>query len=242
MKHFSIILRLIYYKDNKGGRKLFNKLILSGVILSSLITSNPTYSGINNKNVGNSTSVNHNVEVRSDNKNYIHVADVPLYNGHVSNITKTKDGMDILVTNVNGPDSSYKSLIFHINENTALNVEKQELHVGNRVDVFYSGAVTRSLPGQASAIAVNVVPDTYAYEGETKEVIQTKYGKMVSVTSKNKDTNFEEIIFNVNDSTEFQNGSISDLKKGSNVKVVYGPVMTMSLPPQTSALSIQFVK
>ena len=84
---------------------MFNKLILSGVILTSLITSNPTYSGLNNKNVGSSTSVNQNVEVKSDNKNYIHVADVPLYNGHVSNITKTKDGMDILVTNLNGKES-----------------------------------------------------------------------------------------------------------------------------------------
>ena len=123
-----------------------------------------------------------------------------------------------------------------------MNVEKQALHVGDRVDVFYSGAVTRSLPGQASAIAVNVVTDTYSYDGETKEVIQTKYGKMVSVTSKSKDANFEEIIFNVNDNTKFINGSSSDLKKGSKVKVIYGPVMTMSLPPQTSALSIEFLK
>lgn len=220
---------------------MLNNLILSGIVVTTILTSNPSYSRVNN-NVGNSTKNSNTIEVKKDTKDYIYVADVPLYKGKVNEITRGKDGINILVSKLDEKNDQNESIIFHINQDTALNVDKQNLKIGDTVDIFYSGIVTRSFPGQATAIAVNKVEETFNYEGEITQIIQTKYGKMVSVVSKDKDAKFEEIVFNVNDNTKFEKGSMSDLKVGTRVKAVYGPVMTMSLPPQTSALSIEFLK
>lgn len=220
---------------------MFNNLILSGIVFTSIVSSNPAYSGGNN-NTNALTNNNTSIEAKKSNKDYIYVADVPLYKGKVNKITETKDGLNILVNRLDGDKNQYESLIFHINKDTALNIEKQNLKIGDNVDIFYSGMVTRSLPGQATAIAVNKVQETFVYEGEINKIIDTKYGKMVSVVSHNKDANFEEIVFNVSNDTKFTNGSLSDLKVGAKIKAVHGPAMTMSLPPQTAALGIEFLK
>lgn len=224
---------------------MFNNLILSVTIASTLAVFNSVNGATNPKTTETIISNNKEVQINEQNDKYIYVADVALYKGKIEKITKTKDGISILVNKGDTDNRLPESLIFHINENTKLNIDEKNLKIGDNLDIFYSGAVTRSLPGQATAIAINVtkpIKEEYLYEGEIKKVIDSKFGTMISVVSKNKDSNFEEIIFNINSNTKLKNGSSSDLKIGSKIKVVYGPVMTMSLPPQTSALSVEVLK
>ncbi|MBI6872040.1 hypothetical protein [Clostridium aciditolerans] len=211
---------------------MLKDLILAGVIATSVMTSSTAYSGTNTeikKSTGGDLS-------------YITVADASMYDGKITDVKKTKDGLDVMVSKLGESDSPLNSLIFHVNNDTKLNVAKETLKIGDRVNVFFSGAVTRSIPGQATAIAINQLKEDCVYEGQIEEVIDNKYGKSISVVSDSKNSNFDKIIFNISDKTSFNNGSLLDLKKGAKVKVVYGPVMTMSLPPHTTALNIEFVK
>ncbi len=97
------------------------------------------------------------VNVVAKENNYLTVADAPLYKGQVQEIRKTEQGMDLLVNKTNESNATYKSLIFHIDKDTKINMENENLKVGSKVDIFYSGLVTRSLPGQTTAVAVNIL-------------------------------------------------------------------------------------
>ncbi|MCX7884288.1 MAG: hypothetical protein N2448_04580 [Caloramator sp.] len=79
-------------------------------------------------------------------------------------------------------------------------------------------------------------------EGEIKAVVNKKTGTMITVVSNSKNAKFKQVVFNVTKDTQFIKGTRDDLKNGCKVKVTYGMVMTSSLPPQTNAFKIEFIK
>lgn len=121
------------------------------------------------------------------------------------------------------------------------NIMQGEIDYKN-VQPIYNNKNMKTIEENNKYIYVADTKKEFLFEGEIKEVTDGKCGKIISVISENKNSNFEEIIFNISSNTKFISGTVSDFKEGNKVKIVYGPVMTMSLPPQTSALSIEFSK
>lgn len=218
---------------------MINKRFIAGLLLSAAFLTNIGYANeiqatkiTQLRNTSVLTGVN-------TNKNYLKIADAELCKGEILKITK-EGKLDILVKT---KGNTNEEILFHADENTKFNVEKDNLKVGDKVDIFYSGILTRSIPPQGTAIAVNLIKEeANVYSGEVKEIVSTKYGKMLSVISKDKNQNFEEIVFNVTKTTKFKRGTLKNFKKGTKVIVEYGNIMTLSLPPQTNAISIELVR
>lgn len=99
-------------------------------------------------------------------------------------------------------------------------VEREELAVGQFVQVMYSGMMTRSLPPQITALKVGV----YAIAGEVKAVAD---GSMTIVREEIGD---EVIVFLPENAPE--------IAVGMQVIAYTNGAMTMSLPAQTTALGV----
>lgn len=129
------------------------------------------------------------------------------------------------------------------------------------IRVFYSSAMTMSLPPQTRAIAVELdakavnnggsetenpslqpgqtAPIGSVYEGTVKEV--SEEGVLISAE------NYGEILLTVSDDTSVHHEinkrayTVSDLEAGMKVKAVCFGMMTKSIPPQTAAYEIIIV-
>lgn len=107
--------------------------------------------------------------------NEIYLADTSMYSGKVLYVNKDEKRTSILV------DTKRGEYVFHINEDTKINT-KDEINIGDTVDVYFSGAATKSLPPQSTAIAINVynknkIDDNRIYV----EDIETTFGTIKKV-------------------------------------------------------------
>ena len=107
--------------------------------------------------------------------------------------------------------------------------------------------MTRSAVPQASALVVKTplapqATNTYLYEGTVKDMGEENGYLWLLVASSNAKEVNKEVRFIVSKDSKLTNGKLADLKKGMAVKLTYGPQMTMSLPPQTAALSLELVQ
>ncbi len=141
----------------------------------------------------------------------------------------------------------YETIVFNLSRETKFeNCHLTELEVGNSIIVKHSLAMTRSAIPQAAALSVKLgtsLEQTFKYEGLVKEVVEDQNKNLlVLVASSNPLENNKEIRFVVSKDTKLINSKLSDLKAGTKVKLSYGMVMTMSLPPQTGALSLEIIK
>jgi len=161
-----------------------------------------------------------------------------LFNGKISEINNGQ-----ITVNTSDKKSIYKVVTFNIGQATKLNkCTLKDLQVGAEVRVTHSLAMTRSLPPQSAAISITMTKkaeETFKYEGKITEVSQDKNCKLITVKTENKDSHFDTIIFTVGEDTKLDDCTLEDLKIGAKVEIVYGPVMTMSLPPMTHALEVE---
>ncbi|CAH2212058.1 stalk domain-containing protein [Tepidibacter aestuarii] len=137
----------------------------------------------------------------------------------------------------------YNQIKFNINEDTeivdldGMKLSKDDIKDASEIIVYHDQKMTRSLPPIANAQKI-VVADLNVKDGKISQITDVKNGKMFLVGSMNDGINF-----NITDKTVIVNEAeqklTSDaLTKGADVEVYYGNIMTMSLPPITSAKKI----
>ena len=121
-----------------------------------------------------------------------------------------------------------------------------ELERGMTVDASFSSAMTRSIPPQAQAFFIRVT-------GRRNQNVTT-IGRIVEVNTRN---NFilvlrnqnptSAIRFNISNSTTIldpfgRRTSLSNLIPGLRVRVEHASFMTTSIPPQTTAFTVQVIR
>ncbi|MFA6984115.1 MAG: hypothetical protein WC276_09220 [Sedimentibacter sp.] len=124
----------------------------------------------------------------------------------------------------------------------------RDLRVGNVVDASFSTAMTRSIPPQSRAFVITVIR-------EYVNPIQPGFPNIVEdrIMEVDRNNNFlitgnpfdmmSQMRFVVDNSTEIfdRRGNrirLRDLRPGQMVRVEHADFMTMSIPPQTTALRI----
>lgn len=141
----------------------------------------------------------------------------------------------------------HDKILFNLSRDTKFEgLHLTELSVGDRIVVNHGLAMTRSLPPQTLALVVKSgtsLEQTFNYEGIIKELIKDSNNNWLILveTQNNKEIN-KQIRFVVSGNTKLVNVNLADLKVGNKVKLTYGMAMTMSIPPQTAALSLTLVK
>ena len=170
------------------------------------------------------------------------IADVSVYVGEENVVTVAEAakvtfgsmvyGADGVVIMVNDPMRG--EVMVRISDETIINgVKGADLDIlpkGMVMSIEYGPAMTMSIPPQTTALAVE-------YESVT--------GGGVTVQSVDKDENgtslvvldsiHGEVIVRITDETKIDGVDIDELKAGDAILVGYGPAMTMSIPPQTTA-------
>lgn len=126
------------------------------------------------------------------------------------------------------------------------NIRAGELERGMTVDADFSSAMTRSIPPQAQAFFIRV----------TRRVNQTEttIGRIIEVNTRN---NFILVLRNQNPSSAVRfnispgtvildpfgrRTNLSSLRAGFRVRVEHASFMTASIPPQTTAFTVQIIR
>lgn len=165
--------------------------------------------------------------------------------GKITQVTESKGGIMALVEG-KGVNSEVKLLIDNKTEIVNEKGEKlytKDLKEGIKVKAYYGPAVTRSLPPMSVAEKIVVMDEKLGaveIEGKIAEIKESKGGIMTLIKGKGVNSEVNLVIDN---KTEVVNEkgkklSIKDLKKGITVKAFYGPIVTASLPPVSTAQKI----
>lgn len=172
-------------------------------------------------------------------------ANQAMYQGIITSITNKQ-----ITVKSNLTSQGFETIVFNLSKDTKFeNCHLTELSEGDTIRVNHSLAMTRSLPPQAAAfsvqkydVATDIQQQTFDYSGVIKDVHTDRDNVLILVQSTNGKEANKEIRFVVSKDTKVVGGKVSDLKNGTKVKLTYGMVMTMSLPPQTSALTLEIEK
>ncbi|ONI46900.1 hypothetical protein AN642_02485 [Epulopiscium sp. SCG-B10WGA-EpuloA2] len=158
-------------------------------------------------------------------------------------------------------------IILNTNEDTLFtngNGKFEDMEVGMVVEVFHSSAMTRSLIPQTAAYMINPRLDGYVLPIPVEQVIPEpvvqsydKNGNLIKKDLKITEISFngenmsiiigttpyDQEVFHITvDTTVMRDNKIipaSALQAGQIVDISVGPTMTMSLPPQFQAISIE---
>lgn len=137
-----------------------------------------------------------------------------------------------------------------ISDEEAKPVKFEDLKEGMTLRVYYSEMMTRSLPPQNTPNSIVVLSGSPAVtlpadeEVETFNVAVVANIDMKENTITVNDTILGEVVLVVSDETKITDAEgkdikLADLKEGNTVEVVYGPAMTMSLPPINNPISVK---
>ena len=168
----------------------------------------------------------------------------------------SRDRNTTLVTisynNCIGCASQRGSVRLVVNQDTAIqdergrNIRAGELQRGMRVDAVFSSVMTRSIPPQAQAFYMQVVR-----RGNQSE---TTTGRIIEINSRNnyimvlRNQNPSSVVrFNITPNTTVldlfgRRTSLSSLRAGFRVRVEHASFMTASIPPQTTAFTVQVIR
>lgn len=138
-----------------------------------------------------------------------------------------------------------------VNQNTDIfdewgqKILANELRRGMTVDASFSSAMTRSIPPQSQAYFIRIV--------ERADRTETTVGRIAEVNTRNQfiivmtgQSPLSAIRFHVSNETSIfdffgRQIRLSALRPGFRVRVEHGSFMTASIPPQTTAFTIQVV-
>lgn len=139
-----------------------------------------------------------------------------------------------------------------VNQETAIrdergrNIRAGELERGMIVDASFSSVMTRSIPPQSQAFSIRVI--------RRANQTQTTTGRIIEVNTRNnyilvlRNQNFSSAVrFNISPSTAILDPfgrriPISSLSPGFRVRVEHASFMTASIPPQTTAFTVQIIR
>lgn len=121
----------------------------------------------------------------------------------------------------------------------------RDLREGMSVDAEFSSAMTASEPPQARAFRIVVLKDKYSSHIMIDRVVMVDVPNSYFITGKANDIN-SQMRFNVTPATIIldRRGNriyLGSIRAGQMVKVVYANYMTFSIPPQTTAYSVQIL-
>lgn len=167
----------------------------------------------------------------------------------VSVIEITEDG--ILVA-----DEVYGQVLVLIDENTKITANGKEassdlIAVDTLLNVEYSERMTRSIPPQTTAVSIEIL--NLAVEEEDDEIVDAKPIVSAKVLSVEEDgairvedeVNGEVIVYLAEETKITKGGaevSADEIKADTKIVVEYASYMTMSIPPQTTAISIEITE
>jgi type 1 fimbria pilin len=135
-------------------------------------------------------------------------------------------------------DSDGQQMLFHIYSDTAMNTDASNLVPGSIVLVGYSGAATRSIPPQATALEIyweGYAPSSKLENVETVRLESIDLGQGQMMVTEISSSMERLVRF---DETTTWGFDASALSSGDVFKVQNNGIFTMSLPPQTFALKI----
>ena len=176
---------------------------------------------------------------------------INITNGMIENISRDRGNTLVTITysdcvNCRRPEQTVRlvvgnnTLILDENGNT---IPARVLSPGMIVDASFSSAMTRSIPPQAAAFMIRIVPAPMADNITTGRIINIDRDNRSFTTI--RDGNVSSVIrFNVprNALIVGRNGRIlnfSMLLPGMLVRVRHASFMTPSIPPQTTAFEIR---
>lgn len=179
----------------------------------------------------------------------IYVADAAKYRGELINIEKTQDGTEFTVKKIEGDYLQAEEMTFIIDDNTRVNKGKDQLKLGQYIEIYYGAGVfyetdetagskedTKEIP---NAIGINILEDKVdfvMFVGDLKEIME-KDDSVVSILLENKDFP-QGIIFHINDESIIDS-SLKDIRTGSRVEIKYNGITLESLPPQASIMELK---
>ena len=155
-----------------------------------------------------------------------------VYRGEITSIS---DDGSILVTQLPGHNYGQASILFHVSEKIATELEGQ-LTVGAFVEVHYNGMLTRSLPAQGNAASVSVIAsysDGIIQNGTILSVTTGKDGYSISLLplgEEKKDDLSNTITLTVH-MFALEGLKGEDLIEGLQVSAVTSGIAAMSMPP-----------
>ncbi len=177
------------------------------------------------------------------------------------NCELTEDGIKISIPNIvtvkevaeDGSllveDVVYGEVLVHISEETKVIALGEEVTAilftpGQALEVEYSGQMTMSIPPQTTAVSIEVLNLPVDHE-EVPELAPV----LTTITTVNEDGSItigegmdEVIVFVTEDTVITKGGEVvtaDALTEGLEISVLYADFMTMSIPPQTAAVSIE---
>ena len=167
------------------------------------------------------------------------VADAYMHRGTVTEIKAGASGTTMLtLKRADGTAYIPSTLQIEINADTRLSFPKEDIKKDVYLEVYYSG-----LEGEkskyAKAIAVNILTpaDMSVFNGEVLEIIDNSHFNSTSLLLKPIGKGMETI-FHIHDETQIYL-DFKNIKKGDKVNIFYNGIMTMSLPPQSSAAELR---
>lgn len=142
---------------------------------------------------------------------------------------RSNDGSWILVQDDN-------SLEYRVNlsESTVYEgISEQDIKKDNRITVNYSGAMTRSIPPQISALKIKISDDAVLDYNTIKGRVSAmaEDASYVNIL----EANGMETRINISDDTQYVQEADREWRMGNYVEVEVPPMMQPSIPPQTNA-------
>ena len=139
-----------------------------------------------------------------------------------------------------------------VNEDTVIqnergrNIRAGELERGMTVNAAFSSAMTRSIPPQAQAFFIRVTGRANESETTTGRIIEVNTRDNFILVLRNQNPS-SVIRFNISRDTVILNifgrrTQLSSLMPGFRVRVEHATFMTASIPPQTTAFTVQMIR
>jgi hypothetical protein len=180
--------------------------------------------------------------------------------GTITSLVKEKNSITVVIKGTSITEDGYNEIKLKINPGTNISDENNktislnDIKEGMTVKAYYPQGVTKSLPPQGVAKEIIITSKhndikLLTTEGNIVDINEIKNGIMATVQEKNTTNPFEgQIRLAINAETEIVNEvdgkklTIDDIKDGIRIKAYYGPVVTMSIPAQSTAKKIIVVK
>ena len=151
-----------------------------------------------------------------------------------------------------GCDRKIGSVRLVVNQDTTIhdergrNIRVGELERGMIVDASFSSTMTRSIPPQAQAFSIRVVRRVNRTETTTGRIIDVNTRNSFILVLRNQNPS-SAVRFNISPNTVIldffgRRTTLSSLNPGFRVRVEHATFMTASIPPQTTAFTIQLIR
>ena len=139
-----------------------------------------------------------------------------------------------------------------VNQDTSIqdergrNMRANELERGMIVDASFSSAMTRSIPPQAQAFFIRVTRRVNQSETTIGRIIEVNTRNNFILVLRNQNPS-SAVRFNISPDTDIldffgRRTSLSSLHPGFRVRVEHATFMTASIPPQTTAFTVQLIR